>query len=152
MSIQSSLNQVAGLGAVGFTQSATYKAKTEEKLKEKQVAQLDKEASIVERALQESTGTETSPQHDPKVEQDEARRLYSIRQELFRSDPTQERFKAYTGASERLLHVNESPKFTVANRRYEAMFNTEQKRQNKMEQNKIIQDNINKWGEINGKK
>lgn len=152
MSIQSSLNQVAGLGVVGFTQSATYKAKTEEKLREKQVARLDEEASITERALHESTGTEENPKYDPKVEQDEARRLYSIRQELYRSDPTQERFKAYTSAGERLLRANESPKFTVANRRNEALFNTEQKRQNKIEQSKIIQDNINRWGEINGKK
>lgn len=152
MSIQSSLNQVAGLGVVGFTQSATYKAKTEEKLREKQVARLDEEAGIAERALYESTGTEQNPKYDPKVEQDEARRLYSIRQELYRSDPTQERFKAYTSAGERLLRANESPKFTVANRRNEALFNTEQKRQNKMEQSKTIQDNINRWGEINGKK
>lgn len=152
MSIQGVLNQAASVGAALYSQSASYKAKTEEKLREKQVEWLDKEAGIAERALYESMGTEENPKHDPKVEQDEARRLYSIRQELFRSDPTQERFKAYTSAGERLLRANESPKFTVANRRNEALFNTEQKRQNKMEQSKIIQDNINRWGEINGKK
>lgn len=152
MSIQSSLNQVAGLGAVGFTQSATYKAKTEEKLREKQVAQLDEAASVTELALHESTGTEENPAYDTKIEQDEAQKLYSIRQELFRSDPTPKRFRDYMRASERLFWANEPPNFTVANKRNEALFNTEQKKQNKMEQSKIIQDNINRWGEINGKK
>lgn len=150
--IQNTINQAMAIGAVAVSQTPLYKAKTEEKLREKQVERLDKEAGIAERALYESTGTEQNPHYNPKVEQDEARRLYSIRQELFRSDPTQERFKAYTSAGERLFRANESPKFTVANRRNEALFNTEQKRQNKIEQSKIIQDNINRWGEMNGKK
>lgn len=150
--IQNTINQAMAIGAVAASQTPLYKAKTEEKLREKQVERLDKEAGIAERALYESTGTEQNPHHDPKIEQEEAKRLYSIRQELFRSDPTQERFKAYTSASDRLFRMNEPPKFTIAQRRSEALFNTEQKRQNKIEQSKIIQDNINRWGEINGKK
>lgn len=149
MSIQGVLNQATSVGAALYSQSATYKQKTEEKIAEQQKTQqleqaynraekagtayADMQLALKEEA--EKTGVKPEP-----IPESAKRALYSedvqASADLYRLDPTGE--NAYN--------------YSEAVKRYESLFKTEQKRQNKMEQSKIIQDNINRWGEINGKK
>lgn len=156
MSIQSSINQIASLGAVGFTQSAAYKQKTEDKIAKQQ--EIRDEArktaeltSAYEKAEKAGTAYQDLQLKNQEIARKEGRPAEpipeSVKKDLYAKD---------IQASRELYQLDPTIENTFnyleATRRYEALFNTEQKRQNKMEQSKIIQDNINRWGEINGKK
>lgn len=156
MSIQSSLNQIASLGAVGFTQSAAYKQKTEEKIAKQQEIRDESRktaelTSAYEKAEKAGTAYQELQLKNQGIARQEGRPAEpipeSVKKDLYAKD---------IQASRELYQLDPTIENTFnyleATRRYEALFKVEQKKQNKMEQSKVIQDNINRWGEINGKK
>ena len=156
MSIQSSLNQIASLGAVGFTQSAAYKQKTEEKIAKQQEIRNEAQktaelTSAYEKADKAGTAYQELQLKNQELAKKSGRPVEPI-PESVKKDLYAEDIKASRELYQLDPTIENTFNYLEATRRYEALFKVEQKKQNKMEQSKAIRDNINRWGEINGKK
>ena len=134
MSIQSTINQAASIGAALYTQTPGYAAKKEEKLKQTQIEGLESKVAGYDERLKA-----VNPNHseaDSVTQSLEAGKA-SLEKQLLRLDPSVERLSRYYEAE--------------AIRRQEANDRAQGKQANRQAQKQTILTDVNKWGETNGK-
>lgn len=134
MSIQGALNQAASIGAALYSQSPTYAAMKEEKLKQTQIKGLESKLAGYQESLKgldmEQPEAEAAKKSLEAGEQ-------SVKKDLFKLDPSASRILSYYQ--------------DLAIKRQEANNQAQGKKANRQAQKQTILTNINKWGEINGK-
>lgn len=134
MSIQGALNQAASIGVALYSQSPTYAAMKEEKLKPTQIKGLESKLAGYQESLK---GLDMEqPEAEAAKESLEAGEQ-SVKKDLFKLDPSASRILSYYQE--------------LAIKRQEANNQAQCEKANRQAQKQTILTNINKWGEINGK-
>lgn len=132
MSIQSSINQAASIGAALYTQTPGYAAKKEEKLKQTQIKGLESKLAEYDEELK---AVNPAKGEDQSVKESLEAGKTSLQKQLLKLDPSASRLRMYYEEQ--------------AVRRAEANDQAQGKQANRQEQK--ISTNVNRWGEINGK-
>lgn len=157
MSIQGAINQGIGLTAALRTQTPGYKAKQAEKIAEVEYEKADKALKTITKEPSHST--------PPEILKDTLTRRTDAARKAFNENPTAENLQRATGAQnvsnfsdkmERMYSpetlMNNPALLKIVQARMRALQESEMKRDNKVEQQAQIKNNIDNWGEINGKK
>ena len=134
MSIQSTINQAAGIGAALYTQTPGYAIKKEEKLKQTQIKGLESKLAGYDEQLK---AVNPAKGEDQSVKESLEAGKTSLQKQLLKLDPSASRLRMYYDEQ--------------AIRRQEANDRAEGKKANRQDQKQTMLIDANKWGEINGK-
>ena len=168
MSIQQSLNQALGIGAVLATQTPAYKAQVEKKTEEAALKREEKGLEAQSKILGETLkGMSKGEDYSEAVINETAQRAVEAQRRISEIKPTAENIQRYLKTATTVENVNKaSDSFKQAKenmrakreagknlrqRAKEALEKAKEEQSARVEGKSRILTNINKWGELNGK-
>lgn len=163
MSIQGSLNQAAGIGAALYTQTPSYAAKKEEKLKQTELKtskaqlealkpELEKEFDVPKEGDKEGSNRYITGRLAQDIMEEKADVL---RQRIFDLNPNAATAGDLYG-NKKFGELSQNPRYKriseeLIARQEAARQTADDIKQARTYQNQTILTNVNKWGETNGK-
>lgn len=168
MSIQQSLNQALGVGAVLATQTPAYKAQVEKKTEEAALKREEKGLEAQSKILGETLkGMAKGEDYSEAVIEEAGQRAVEAQRRISEIKPTEENIQRYlktattlektNKAGEAFKQVKENMRAKreagkdLRQRAKEALEKSKEEKVARVEGKSRILTNINKWGELNGK-